>query len=208
MIFNRIVEVISDFLDLFRNQPPLDPMLAVPAVILMLTWPMFQVLFNDQPTAFMSAFVLAMAVRLALRFELLVIRMSKNASPKTIGMVALLAGPGILALLIWIGEPIWCQRFLTAYFVLMACLHELDALGGENKIVAANWPGLVLPRASLTMSRALVIYYAGMALVNEALIAHGGPTIWLLYFGVLPLMSRVLLNALFETVRRGFQGMA
>ena len=60
----------------------------------------------------------------------------------------------------------------------------------------------------LTMSRALVIYYAGMALVNEALIAHGGPTIWLLYFGVLPLMSRVLLNALFETVRRGFQGMA
>lgn len=208
MIVERVAEVLSDFVDLFRNQPPLDPLMAVPAVVLMATWPMFQILFADQAAAFMSAFVLATAIRLALRLDLLVVRMRKSASPRMIAVVLLLTGPGILGLLIWAAEPIWCQRFLTAYFLMMAGLHALDVIDGANRLIEVNWPGLVLPRAGQAMSQALVIHYFGMVLLNETLIARADPTIWLLYFGVLPVMSRLLLNAIYETVRRGYQGVA
>lgn len=208
MFVGRITEALADFVDLFRNQPPMDPLMAVPAVVLMVTWPMFQVLFNDQAAAFMSAFVLAMAIRLALRFDLLVVRMGRSASPRIVAAVVIVTGPGILAALIWAGEPIWCQRFLSAYFLVMAGLHGLDVIDGANRIVRANWPQLVLPRAGQVMSQALVIHYLGMTLLNETLIAQADATLWLLYFGLLPLLSRMLLNALYETVRRGYQGMA
>lgn len=208
MILDRIAGALADFVDLLRNQPPMDPLMAVPAVVLMVSWPMFQILFDDQAAAFMSAFVLAMAIRLALRFDLVVVRMGKSASPRLIAAVVLLTGPGILAALIWIGQPIWCQRFLSAYFLVMAGLHALDVIDGGNRIVGANWPGLVLPRAGQAMSQALVIHYLGMVLLNETLIARADPTLWLLYFGLLPLLSRMLLNALYQTVRRSYQGIA
>lgn len=208
MVFDRIAQAVADFVDLFHNQPRLDPLMAVPAVVLMVSWPMFQVLFDDQAAAFMSAFVLAMAIRLALRFDLLVVRMGRSASPRVVAAVVLLTGPGILSALIWVGEPIWCQRFLSAYFLVMAGLHGLDVMDGTNRIVLANWPRLVLPQAGQAMSRALVIHYLGMVLLNETLIALADPALWLLYFGLLPLVSRVLLNALYQTVRRGYQGMA
>ncbi len=208
MFLARVVEALADFVQFVRRQLSVDPLLIVPAVLLLLSWPMFQILFDNRAEAFMCAFVLAMAARLALRFDLLVLRLGRAASPRTVAILMLVAGPGILAALIWRGEPIWCQRFLSVYFLTMAALHCLDVVDGAHRMIKASWPRLVLPRAAQIMSQTLVIYYLSMALLNETLISQVDPAVWLLYFGLLPLMSRMVLESLHQTVRIGTQGMA
>lgn len=208
MFLERIVQALASFVDFIRKQLSIDPVLILPALILVVSWPMFQILFDNRAEAFMSAFVLAMGARFALRFDVLVMRLGKAASPRAVAALVLVAGPGLLAALIWQGEPIWCQRFLSVYFLTMAALHGLDVVDGAHRMIKASWPGLILPRATRIMSQTLVIYYMAMVLFNETLIAQVDPSIWLLYFGLLPLVSRMILNSLHETVRSGIQGAA
>ena len=208
MLFEHILGALDAFVEFVRKQLTIDPLLILPALILMLSWPMFQILFDNRADAFMCAFVLAMAVRLSLRFDILVLKLCNAASPRGVAALVLVAGPGIMATLIWQGQPIWCQRFLSVYFLTMAALHALDVVDGAHRIIKSSWPGLVLPRAEQIMSQTLVIYYLSMVLLNETLIAQFDPTVWLLYFGILPLMSRLILHSLYETVRGGTQGTA
>jgi hypothetical protein len=208
MFLDRVTNVLADFVDFVRRQLTIDPLLRLPVMILLLSWPMFQILFDDRAEAFMSAFVLAMAVRFALRFEIMVLKLGQAASPRIVAALALIAGPGILAWLIWQGDPLWCQRFLSTYFLIMAGLHALDVVDGAHRMIKSGWPGLVLPRANQIMSQCLVIYYFAMVLLNETLISQVDPAVWLLYFGVLPLMSRMILQSLYETVRSSVQGIA
>ena len=207
MFLDRIVESLADFVSFVRRHLTADPLLILPAVLMLISWPMFQILLDDRAEAFMCAFVLAMAARLALRFDILVLRLGRAASPRAVATLMLVAGPGILAALIWLGEPVWCQRFLSVYFLTMAALHGLDVVDGAHRMIKASWPGLILPRATRIMSQTLVIYYLSMVLVNETLIAQVDQTVWLLYFGLLPFISRMVLGSLHETVRSGTQGM-
>lgn len=208
MFLDRVVEALADFVLFIRKQLSADPLLILPAVLMLISWPMFQILFDDRAEAFMCAFVLAMAARLALRLDLLVLRLGRAVSPRAVAILMLVAGPGILATLIWRGEPVWCQRFLSVYFLMMAALHGLDVVDGAHRMIKASWPALILPRATQIMSQTLVIYYLSMVLVNETLIAQVDLTVWLLYFGLLPLISRMVLESLHESVRSGTQGMA
>jgi hypothetical protein len=208
MFLDWIVGTLADFVDYCRRSLTVDPLLVLPAVILIVSWPMFQVLFDDRAEAFMSSFVLAMAARLVLRFEIIVLRLGKAASPRFVAALVLLAGPGVLAALIWTGEPILCQRFLTVYFLVMAALHALDVVDGAHSMIKASFPKLVLPSATRIMSQVLVLYYMSMVLLNETLIAQFDPAAWLLYFGLLPLLSRAVLTSLHESVRIGTQGAA
>ena len=207
MFLDRVVESLADFVNFVRRHLTADPLLILPAVLMLISWPMFQILFDNRAEAFMCAFVLAMAARLALRFDILVLRLGRAASPRAVATLMLVAGPGVLAALIWLGEPVWCQRFLSVYFLTMAALHGLDVLDGAHRMIKASWPGLILPRATRIMSQTLVIYYLSMVLVNETLIAQVDQTVWLLYFGLLPFISRMVLGSLHETVRSGTQGM-
>ena len=207
MFLDRIVESLADFVSFVRRHLTADPLLILPAVLMLISWPMFQILFDNRAEAFMCAFVLAMAARLALRFDILVLRLGRAASPRAVATLMLVAGPGVLAALIWLGEPVWCQRFLSVYFLTMAALHGLDVVDGAHRMIKASWPGLILPRATRIMSQTLVIYYLSMVLVNETLIAQVDQTVWLLYFGLLPFISRMVLGSLHETVRSGTQGM-
>ena len=207
MFLDRVVESLADFVSFVRRHLTADPLLILPAVLMLISWPMFQILFDNRAEAFMCAFVLAMAARLALRFDILVLRLGRAASPRAVATLMLVAGPGVLAALIWLGEPVWCQRFLSVYFLTMAALHGLDVVDGAHRMIKASWPGLILPRATRIMSQTLVIYYLSMVLVNETLIAQVDQTVWLLYFGLLPFISRMVLGSLHETVRSGTQGM-
>lgn len=207
MFLDRVVESLADFVNFVRRHLTADPLLILPAVLMLISWPMFQILFDNRAEAFMCAFVLAMAARLALRFDILVLRLGRAASPRAVATLMLVAGPGVLAALIWLGEPVWCQRFLSVYFLTMAALHGLDVVDGAHRMIKASWPGLILPRATRIMSQTLVIYYLSMVLVNETLIAQVDQTVWLLYFGLLPFISRMVLGSLHETVRSGTQGM-
>lgn len=207
-VLERVQETFAAIVDFLRARLSIDPLMVLPAVILLISWPMFQVLFDDRAEAFMCAFVLAMAVRFGLRLDVVVLRLRRSVSPKAVAFLVVLAGPGILALLVWQGQPIWCQRFLTAYFLILAALHMLDVIDGEHRLIRFSWPSLVLPRAAQIMSQIMVIYYMGMVLLNETLIAQVDPVIWLAYFGALPVMSRMIVASLYETVRTGTQGAA
>jgi hypothetical protein len=88
----------------------------------------------------------------------------------------------------------------------MAALHGLDMIDGAHQMIKSNWPGLILPRATRIMSQSMVIYYMAMVLFNETLIQQVDPAAWLLYFGALPLVSRMILQSLHSTVRQGIQG--
>lgn len=208
MMPERVQLAIENLFGFLRGRVSFDPLILLPAVILFLAWPMFQVYLDNRAEAFMCAFVLAMSVRYGLRFEFVVRNLRRSVPMRAVALLVLLAGPGILALLIWRGEPIWCQRFLTGYFLVLAALHALDLITGEHRMIKSSWPSLVLPRAITRMSQVMAIYYLCMVLLNETLISQVDPVVWLGYFGLLPLMSRVIVNRLVESVKTGFQGAA
>jgi len=43
-----------------------------------------------------------------------------------------------------------------------------------------------------------------MVLANETLILHASQTTWLLYFGLLPLLSNIIRTAIVRTVQEGY----
>ena len=108
------------FVGLFRQGTTLPVTILLPLLVVALAWPLLQVWLNDERAMFMAAFVLAMALRLALRSDGTIRKMRSQISTRGTAVIALIFGPGVLALLIWVGEPIWCQRFLSVYFFVMA----------------------------------------------------------------------------------------
>jgi hypothetical protein len=111
MFMDRVGQSVSGFVEFIRKNLSSDLLLILPAVVLVLRWPMFLVLFGNCAEAFMSAFVLVMALRFTARFDLLVLKLGKAASPRAVAVLVLVSSPGIRALLIWQGEPIWASVF-------------------------------------------------------------------------------------------------
>ena len=58
------------------------------------------------------------------------------------------------------------------------------------------------------MTRVMAVYNLAMVLLNETVVQTASQTTWLLYFGLLPLLSHVVMSALLRTVRAGFGGQA
>jgi hypothetical protein len=59
--------------------------------------------------------------------------------------------------------------------------------------------------ADFTLTRVMAIYHLSMVLMNETMIIHASQTTWLLYFGLLPLLSHVVMAALVRTVQDGIE---
>lgn len=205
-MLRRFREKFDGFVNTLFGWLSFDPLILLPAVILLLSWPMFQVYLDNRAEAFMCAFALAMSVRYGLRFEFVVRNLRRSVPMRAVALLVLMAGPGILAILVWHGEPIWCQRFLSGYFLVLAALHTLDLITGEHRMIRSSWPSLVLPRAISMMSQVMAVYYLGMTVLNETLIANVDPVVWLGYFGILPLVSRIIVDRLVQTVKTEIQG--
>ena len=114
--------------------------------------------------------------------------------------LALMIAPAALAVLIWVGEPLWCQRFLSVYFGVNACLYLLDLIDGRHAMVRHVLPDNRPRGADPMMSRVLAICYMTLVLLNETLIHQASLAIWLIYFGLLPVLLHRLLLALVRTV--------
>ena len=188
------------FVGLFRQGTTLPWTILLPLLVVALAWPLLDVWLQDESATFMAAFVLAMGLRLALRSDGTIRKMRSQISIRSTAILALLFGPGVLAIQIWIGEPIWCQRFLSVYFLVMAGLYLLDVIDGRHSMVQYFLPADRNRGADALMTRVMAIYQMALLLLNETMIAQSSLTVWLVYFGLLPMLSHRVLLALVRTV--------
>ena len=192
------------FVLLFRQGTTLPVTILLPLLVVALAWPLLLVWLNDESATFMAAFVLAMGLRLALRSDGTIRKMQSRISNRSTTILALLFGPGVLAVLIWVGEPIWCQRFLSVYFLVMAGLYLLDVIDGRHAMVQYFLPAERNRGADGMMTRVMAIFQMALLLLNETMIANSPLTVWLVYFGLLPMLSHRVLNALVRTVDEAY----
>ena len=195
---------LKRFVALFRTGSTLPWTILLPLLVVAFLWPVLNGWFRDERATFMVAFVLAMGLRLMLRSDGAIRKMRSQISTRSTFIIALLFGPGVIAFLIWVGEPIWCQRFLSVYFMAMSGLYLLDVIDGRHAMVKYFLPSGRSPGAHGLMSRVMAIFHMAMLLVNETMIAQGSLTIWLVYFGLLPVLSQRVVLALIRTVDEAY----
>ncbi|MBC7478155.1 MAG: hypothetical protein H7317_08690 [Pseudorhodobacter sp.] len=195
---------LKRFVGLFRQGTSLTWTIMLPLLVVAVSWPLLQVWLQDERATFMVAFVLAMGTRLMLRSDGLIRKMRGQISNRSTVIVALLFGPGVIAFLIWVGEPVWCQRFLSLYFLVMATLYLLDVIDGRHAMVRYYLPFRRNRGADGLMARVMAIFYMTLLLLNETMIAQSSLTVWLVYFGLLPMLSHRVLLALVRTVDEAY----
>lgn len=201
---DEIFLTLKKFFGLFRHGSTLPWTILLPLFVVALAWPFLHVWLNDERAVFMVAFVIAMGLRLVMRSGVTIRKVSSRISNRSTVILALLFGPGVLALLIWVGEPIWCQRFLSLYFLIMAGLYMLDVIDGRHAMVKYFLPADRNPGADPLMTRVMAIFQMSMLLLNETLIAQSSLAVWLVYFGLLPMLSNRVLVALVRTVDEAY----
>ena len=191
---------LKRFVGLFRQGTTLPWTILLPLLMVLVAWPFLQMWLQDERASFMVAFVLAMGTRLVLRSDGAIRQMRSRVSNRSTIIVALLFGPGVVALLIWVSEPIWCQRFLSLYFLVMSALYLLDVIDGRHAMVQYFLPSDRNRGADGLMTRMMAIFHMALLLLNETMIAQSSLTVWLVYFGLLPMLSHRVLLALMRTV--------
>ncbi len=184
---------------LFRKGPALPPGLVVMPLIVAGVWPLAVIASGDPRAAFMLTFVITMALRFALGAERIIEKLSRLVEPRTAAIVLLMCGPGIMALLIWSGEPLWCQRFLSLYFGLMTLAYLVDVMTGEPGVLTVHFARRLHRVPAVLLARMMVLYHLAMLLLNETLIAHAGLGAWLVFFALLPQISQRMALALVRT---------
>jgi hypothetical protein len=203
-MWDEIYQTFQGFFALFRRGPRLPYSIVLPLVVMAVAWPALRVVLPGEREAFMVAFVLAMGLRLVLRADGSIRTLQSHLSNRTTVILALLAGPGILALLIWKGEPLWCQRFLSLYFLGTACLYVLDVIDGRHAMVRHVLPASRPRGADALMTRVMAICYLALLLLNETMIREASLGLWLLYFGLLPMLLHRLVLAVMRTVDQAY----
>lgn len=199
-MLDEIIETLRGFAALFRRGGQLPWTILMPMAVIAVTWPILTKFLPSEHEAFMVAFMLAMALRFAMRADGRIRSIQTKVQNRTALILVLLLGPGVMALLIWKGEPLWCQRFVSFYFLLLAGLYMLDVVDGRNAMVRYFLPEDRPHGADPLMTRVLAVCYMALVLLNETLIAHLPETLWLIYFGLLPIFLQRLMVAVMRTV--------
>ncbi len=203
-MLDEIFVTLREFVGLFRRDRSLPWTILLPLFLMAFSWPMLRVVLPTEREAFMTAFVLGMGLRLLMSGNETIDALRSRISGRTALIIILLLGPASLGVLIWAGEPVWCQRFLTVYFLIYAVLYVLDTVDGRHAMVRYFLPEERARGADALMSRVLALMYMSLALLNETLIHQASLEIWLLYFGVLPIFLRRLILAVMRTVDQAY----
>jgi hypothetical protein len=202
-MFTTTANITVGILRKFRRTSPFPVEILLPGLLILSAWPVLRIWLDDERAAFMAAFVLGLGLRLAMKSDRFIAQLRAQFSSRASVILVLICGPGILALLIWAGDPILCQRFLSLYFLIAAALYIIDIADGNYSILRFRWPEPQMRSADASLSRAMVMYNLGMVLVNEAVIKEASQTTWLMYFAFLPLLSNIIRTALVRTVTEG-----
>lgn len=193
--------------DRLSRFPVVAPEILMPGLVLTALWPILRVALDSEVDAFLIAFLVTIALRLAIKAEMLILTANSFLGRRVTILATLAFGPGLLAFLVLNGDPSWCQRFLSAYFLVMAAMFMLDVIDGRAHLTRRNWPELEKPCARRVLAQLMVIYHLGMLLANELLTGHSGYGNWLIFLGYAPLISHLVVQStlavLQDLARRG-----
>jgi hypothetical protein len=170
----------------------------IPGAVLLVSYPFLAVLLGpgEAGQAFVTSFVLALAVRVALRFEGMVRQLVAQFSHRETAIMALAVALGPLTLLAAVDDPLWCQRLQSAYYIVFGSMFVSDMLAGRTDMAARFWPFARMEPHLPALTRGMVIYNLGFLLLNEAAIRFLEPSHWLLFWAVLPALGHVALSLL------------
>lgn len=199
-MFEEIFVTMRAFFLLFQRGGRLPWTILLPLVVMAVCWPLLRVVLPSECEAFMFAFVLGMGLRFVLAADTTIHTLRSRISGRTTLILLLLLGPAALAMLIWAGEPIWCQRFLSMYFLIYACLYLLDVVDGRHDMVKDFFTAGHTSGADQMMGRVMAIFYLTLVLLNETLMRQTSLAVWLIYFGLLPIVMHRVQLALVRTV--------
>lgn len=179
----------------------LVPEILMPGVVLTALWPILRVAVEREADAFLLAFLVTIALRLAIKAEVLILTARSHIGRRAAIVVTLALGPGLLTFLVLHGDPSWCQRFLSGYFLLMAALFLLDLIDGKAHLARHSWPAITQPGPRRILGQVMVLNHLGMLLTNEVLIGHAGYGNWLIFTGYAPLISHLIVQSTLGVLR-------
>jgi hypothetical protein len=201
-MYRQPFDLVRLFLSLFQDLPPLSRAIYVPGAVLLVGYPALSVVLGPENggQAFVTAFLAALAVRIALGFEGMVRRMlTRYTVAQTVTFAILFAGLPLM-ILTMADDPIWCQRMQSAFYVVIGAVFLRDVLKGRNDTAASFWPDGEMRQHLPNLTRMMVIYNFAFLLLNETLIQTMNVSHWLLFWAVLPVIGHMVLRALVLTV--------
>lgn len=181
--------------------PMVAPEILVPGLVLTALWPILRVALAREVEAFLLAFLVTIALCLAIKAEGLILTARCRLGPRATVLATLSFGPGLLVFLVLTGVPSWCQHFLSGYFLVMAALFTLDLIDGKAHLTRHNWPELLQPDTCRILGQVMVFKQLGMLLANEVLISHASLGNWLIFLGYAPLISHLVEQSTLAVLR-------
>ena len=192
---------VSRLMQTLGRFPVVAPEILMPGLVLTALWPILRVALESEVDAFLLAFLVTVTLRLAIKAEMLILTAQSRLGRRVTMIAALVFGPGLLAFLMLNGDPSWCQRFLSAYFLVMAAMFLLDMIDGKAHLTRHSFPEIDRPCARRVLGQLMVIYHLGMLLANEVLIGTSGYGNWLVFLGYAPLISHLVVQSMLAVLR-------
>lgn len=200
-MFEPNTETTDGLIDRLARLPVVAPEILMPGLVLTALWPILRVMLDSEVDAFLLAFLVTIALRLAIKAEMLILTAQSMLGRRLTILATLILGPGLLAFLVLNGDPSWCQRFLSAYFLVMAALFLLDVIDGRAHLTRFSWPDIERPCVHRVLGQLMVIYHLGMLLANEVLAGSAGFGNWLIFLGYAPLISHLVVQSMLAVLR-------
>lgn len=200
-MLDPIARKLNDLTEALSKVPSVPPEVLLPGLVLAVLWPILRVAYDSEVDAFLISFLVTVALRLAIKAEMLIVTANSRFGRRITILAAIAFGPGLLTFLILFGNPIWAQRFLSAYFLVMAALFLLDVIDGKAHLARHHFPEIERPCARRVLGQIMVIYHLGMLLANETIIEGSGYGSWLVFFGYAPLISHLVVQSLLAILK-------
>lgn len=201
-MYRTPLDLFRLFLSLFQDMPPLSRTMFVPGAVLLIGYPVLSVALGPDHAgqAFATAFLAALAVRIAMGFEGMVRRLlTRYSVAQSVAFALAFAGLPLLVLAI-VDDPLWCQRMQSLFYVMIGGIFLQDVMNGRTSTAASFWPDAEMRDHLPNLTRMMVVYNFAFLLMNETMIRAVEPSHWLLFWAVLPIIGQMVLRAMVLTV--------
>ena len=195
-------DLVRLVLGFFRDLLPLSGSLFVPGAVLLVGYTVLSVVLAPDPPgeAFATAFIAALAIRIAMGFEGMVRRMLTRYSTVQTMMFASSVAALPLLVLAFANDPLWCQRIQSLFYLVTGGIFLVDVLKNRAATAASFWPDAEMRDHLPNLGKMMVVYNFSFLLLNETLIQAVDPSHWLLFWAVLPILGHTVLRAMVLTV--------